>query len=154
VTDADSLAPQSLAHTAETLSALVGKLRRKLRERSTLGDLTPSQVAALLRLEREGPLTSAKLAQSEGMRPQSMSAVVSALTAQGFIEAQPDPNDRRQMILSLTEACREQMKLNRVKRRNWLVEAIQSKLNAAEQKQLAAGVELLKRLVDEDEGRA
>jgi DNA-binding MarR family transcriptional regulator len=139
----------TIAQMAEALSALVGKLKRKLRERATLGDLSPSQVAVLMRLEREGPATSAKLAQAEGMRPQSMSAIVQTLQSDGFIEAAPDPNDGRQLILSLTAACRRTLRANRAARRDWLAQAIQAKLSAAEQKQLAASVDLLKRLADE-----
>jgi DNA-binding MarR family transcriptional regulator len=139
----------TVAQIAEALSGLVGRLKRKLRERATLGDLSPSQIAVLLRLEREGPATSAKLAQAEGMRPQSMSAIVQALQGQDFIEAAPDPNDGRQLILSLTATCRKTIKANRATRRDWLAQAIQTKLSATEQKQLAASIELLKRIADE-----
>jgi DNA-binding MarR family transcriptional regulator len=137
------------AEIAEALSGLVGKLKRKLRERATLGDLSPSQVAVLLRLERDGPATSAKLAQAEHMRPQSMGAIVQALQAQAFIEAEPDPHDGRQLILSLTSACRKSIKANRAARRDWLAQAIATKLSPAEQKQLALSIPLLKRVADE-----
>lgn len=134
---------------AEALSVIVPKLRRRLREHGHLGDLTPSQVAVLIRLERDGPATAAKLAQAEHMRPQSMSAIVTALQAEDLVEAEPDPNDGRQNILSLTPACRKRLKANRAARRDWLAQAIQTKLSAAEQKQLAASIALLKRLADE-----
>jgi DNA-binding MarR family transcriptional regulator len=120
-----------------------------LRERATLGDLSPSQVAVILRLEREGEATSAKLAQAEGMRPQSMGAIVQALQAEGLIEAAPDPCDGRQLILSLTSACKRKIKANRAARRDWLAQAIQTKLSLAEQKQLGACIDLLKRLADD-----
>jgi len=139
----------AIVQAAEALSALVGKLKRKLRERATLGDLSPSQVAVIRRLENEGPATSAKLAQAEGMRPQSMGAIIQGLLQQGFIEAAPDPRDGRQTLLSLTAACRKRIKSNRTARRDWLAQAIQTKLSAAEQKQLAASLEILKRLADE-----
>jgi DNA-binding MarR family transcriptional regulator len=139
----------AVAQLAEALSALVAKLKRKLRERASLGDLSPSQAAVIRRLENDGPATSARLAQAEGMRPQSMSAIVQTLQNQGLIEAAPDPKDGRQLILSLTAACRKSLKANRAARRDWLGQAIQTKLSAAEQKQLAACVELLKRLADD-----
>lgn len=139
----------TIAQVAEALSGLIGKLKRKLRERATLGDLSPSQVAVILRLERDGEATSAKLAQAEGMRPQSMGAIVQALLAEGLIEAAPDPGDGRQLILSLTAVCRKTIKANRTARRDWLAQAIQTKFSVAEQKQLAAGIDLLKRLADD-----
>ena len=134
---------------AEALAVLVPKLRRRLREHGTLGDLTPSQVAVLLRIERDGPATAARLAQAESMRPQSMGAIVAALQDLGFLESSPDPDDGRQTILSLTAACKKRIKANRAARRDWLSELIRTKLSAAEQKQLAQSIELLQRLADD-----
>jgi len=134
---------------AEALAALVPKLRRRLREHGTLGDLTPSQVAVLLRIERDGPATAARLAQAESMRPQSMGAIVAALQDLGFLESSPDPDDGRQTILSLTAACKKRIKANRAARRDWLSELIRTKLSAAEQRQLAQSIELLQRLADD-----
>jgi DNA-binding MarR family transcriptional regulator len=139
------------AASAEALAALVPKLRRRLREHGSLGDLTPSQVAVLLRIEREGPATAARLAQAESMRPQSMSAIVAALQEQDFLESSPDPNDGRQTILSLTAACKKRIKANRASRRDWLSQLIRTKLSIAEQKQLAQAIELLQRLADDQE---
>ncbi|HVY84771.1 MAG TPA: MarR family transcriptional regulator [Caulobacterales bacterium] len=138
----------SPALLADAIASLSGKLKRKLREHATLGDLTPSQIAVLTRLEREGPATAAKLAQAEGMRPQSMSAIIQALQAEGFLESAPDPDDGRQLILSLTAACRKRIAANRAARRDWLSQAIRAKLSPAEQKQLAAGIELINRLTE------
>jgi DNA-binding MarR family transcriptional regulator len=139
----------NVSQIGEALNGAVVRLHRKLRERATLGDYSPSQIAVLTRLDRDGPATSAKLAQAEGMRPQSMSAIVQTLQNEGWVEATPDPNDGRQLILSLTAACRKTIKANRTARRDWLAQAIQAKLSAAEQKQLAASIDLLKRLADD-----
>ena len=92
---------------AADLRALVGKLRRRLREQSDVGELTPSQVSALLRLEKEGQATTSDLARAEGMRPQSMATVVGALQAAGLVTGSPDPGDGRRTLLSLTDACRQ-----------------------------------------------
>ncbi len=134
---------------AEVLAALIPKLRRRLREHGALGDLTPSQVAVLLRIERDGPATAARLAQAESMRPQSMGAIVAALQEQGFLESSPDPDDGRQSMLSLTATCKKRIKTNRAARRDWLSQMIRTKLSAAEQKQLAQSIELLQRLADD-----
>ena len=48
---------------AQDLRALFGKFKRRLREQGNLGDLTPSQVSVLLRLEKEGPSTASSLAR-------------------------------------------------------------------------------------------
>ncbi len=132
---------------AEELRALIGKLKRRLRQQADVGELTGSQIAVLGRLEREGPSTVTTLARAEGMRPQSMGAVISALEGGGHVSGAPDPNDGRQTILSLTPACRERIRAGRAARQDWLLRAIQTNLAPAEQDELARAVELLKRLV-------
>lgn len=133
---------------AEDLRVVAAKLRRRLREESNVGDFTPSQMQVLARLEREGPATVTSLARAQGMRPQSMSETLSALKAAGFVSGAPDPNDGRQTVLSITPAFRRKMKASRAAREDWLLRNIQSRFSAAEQKQLAIGVDLLKRLID------
>src|SRR5271168_453718 len=61
---------------AAELHALSGKLKRRLREQASAGDLTQSQLAVLGHLDRLGPTTVTALARMEGVRPQSMGATV------------------------------------------------------------------------------
>lgn len=136
-------------HIAEALTTLIPKLRRRLRERATIGDFAPSHVAVLVRLDREGPATASQLAAAEGMRPQSMSAIVTALLSEDLIEAKADPNDGRQTLLSVTPAFRKQIAAARAARADWLSQTIRAKLTAAEQKQLDGCIDLLERLADE-----
>ena len=133
---------------AEDLRVVAARLRRRLREESNVGDFTPSQMQVLARLEREGPATVSSLARAQGMRPQSMGETLAALKAAGFVSGAPDPNDGRQTVLSITPAFRRKIKASRAAREDWLLRSIQSRFSAAEQKQLAIGVDLLKRLID------
>ncbi len=134
---------------AQDLRALLGKLKRRLREQGHAQDLTPSQISVLLRLEKEGPATAASLARAEGMRPQSMGPVIAALAGAGLVSGAPDPNDGRQTLLSLTDACRKWAQEGRAARQDWLTRTIQSRLSPDEQDDLSASVELLRRLVDD-----
>jgi DNA-binding MarR family transcriptional regulator len=136
------------AALAADLRAVMGKLKRRLREQARSGDLTESQISTLSRLEREGSATVTALAQAEGMRPQSMGAIVAALEAAGLVTRALDPNDGRQTLLSLTDACRERIKAARAAREDWLLRAIQKNIAPAEHEQLEGAVELLKRLVE------
>lgn len=138
----------ALHGTAEDLRVLIGKLRRRMREEAHVGDFTPSQVQVLLLLEREGPATVTTLARIQGMRPQSMGETLSILKAAGLVSGAPDPSDGRQTVLSLTPAFRKKIKASRAAREDWLFRTMQTRLSAAEQKQLAIGVDLLKRLID------
>ncbi|BCG86218.1 MULTISPECIES: MarR family winged helix-turn-helix transcriptional regulator [unclassified Mesorhizobium] len=143
----DPEAAHALALAAE-LRVVAGRLIRRLREQADTGDLTTSQKSALLHLEREGPATVTTLARAQDMRPQSMGAIVSALQLAGLVEGAPDPADGRQILLSLTAACRDMIATGRAARQDWLFRAIQANLDREEQKQLAGAVELLKRLAD------
>lgn len=134
---------------AEDLRLLIGRLKRRLREQGQREDHPPSQVAVLLRLEKDGPATVSALARSEGMRPQSMSAAVAALEMAGQVRGAPDPEDGRQTIISLTDACRERLRTSRAARQDWLSRTIAARLSPQEQKELAVAVRLLKRLVEE-----
>jgi DNA-binding MarR family transcriptional regulator len=134
---------------AQDLRALLGKLKRRLRDQAHVGDLTPSQVSVLLRLEKDGAATASTLARAEGMRPQSMAPVLAALENAGLVSGAPDPADGRQTLLSLTDACRKWAAEGRAARQDWLTRTLQARLSPQEQIELAKAVELLKRLVDD-----
>ena|ERR1700743_921308 len=134
---------------AEALRSVVGKLKRRLRDQADTGDLTPSQTSVLLRLEADGSATTSGLARAEGMRPQSMGAVVAALEAAGLVAGAPDPADGRQTLLSLTDHCRAWIAQGRAARQDWLSRTIEARLSPEEQARLAAAIPLLQRIVDE-----
>ena len=143
-----SQAERASALAAE-LRAISGKLKRKLREQGAHSDLRPSQVSVLLRIENDGPATVSSLARTEGMRPQSMSAIITSLLEAGLVSDSPDPNDRRQTLMSLSRKCQKLLKDGRAARQDWLTTTIQKKLSSQEQKKLAAAVNLLARLIED-----
>jgi DNA-binding MarR family transcriptional regulator len=136
------------AALATEIRRIAGRLKRKLRETSGVGDMPDSQIAVLLHLEREGQATVSDLARAEGMRPQSMGAIVAALEEAGHVEGRPDPGDRRRTLLSLTARCAAWMKAGRQARQDMLARSIAARLDAAEQRQLGAALTLLARLVE------
>jgi DNA-binding MarR family transcriptional regulator len=150
MTDASDNRPLSPAATmAEKLRGFAGKLKRRLRAQADAGDLTPSQTAVLLRLEKNGPSTTSGLARAEGMRPQSMGSVVAALEAMGLVAGSPDPADGRQTLVSMTDHCRQWLAQGRAARQDWLSRTIETRLSPQELAQLAAAIPLLQRLVGE-----
>ncbi|MEH2562738.1 MarR family winged helix-turn-helix transcriptional regulator [Bradyrhizobium sp. AZCC 2289] len=140
--------PRTANALAHDLHALSGKLKRRLREQASSGDLTPSQTSVLGHLDRNGPTTVTALARMEGVRSQSMGATVAALETAGLVKGSPDPNDGRQTILSLTPACVALIRTGRAARTEWLLKTIQTKFTPQEQDQLAVAVKLLNRLVE------
>ncbi|WP_426517130.1 MarR family winged helix-turn-helix transcriptional regulator [Diaminobutyricibacter sp. McL0618] len=148
-------ADQTDTATAVVTDALAGDLRvalgalmRRLRQEGTIGDFTRSQLAALGRIEREGPTTLSELARAEGVRPQSMAATVAVLESSGLVSRTPDERDGRKSLLHLTDEARDQFATGRLAREDWLFRAIRTTLTEAEQTELAVSVDLLRRLAD------
>jgi len=138
--------PARAAEVARELRVTLGQLLRQLRAQSEGGDLTKSQSSALGRLERDGPATATALARAEGVRQQSMAAIVAALMDAGLVAGSPDPADGRKTILGLTEEARERYRTGRLAKEDWLTTAISATLGPAELEQLAASIDLLRRL--------
>jgi DNA-binding MarR family transcriptional regulator len=140
----------ALASTLATeLRTTLGHLKRKLRHHGGRHDLTSSQTAVILRLEKESPATVSSLARAEGMRPQSMSAVIASLEDMGFVAGAADPGDGRKTLMSLTKTCKKSIEDGRAARQDWLVQVIQQKLAPQEQKKVLSAIHLLARLTED-----
>jgi DNA-binding MarR family transcriptional regulator len=124
------------------------KLKLRVREHGGGNDLTPSQASVLLRLE-EGPATVSSLARAEGMRPQSMSAIVAPLQESGLVRGAPDTSDGRQTLMSLTPRCLKWLQEGRAARQDWLAATISQKLSVPEQEKLQTALTLLARLLED-----
>lgn len=136
----------STLELAEALRVATGRLSRRLREEAQLGDFTWSQSKVIVRLDRDGPATVTALAQAEGVRPQSMGATVAELRAAGLVDGTPDPNDGRQTVLSLSNACRKALKTARAAKQDWLARALEARFTPAERARFADMLPLLDRL--------
>jgi DNA-binding MarR family transcriptional regulator len=145
--------PVPESETASDLAAQIrttlSRLKRRLREQGGRGDLTPSQISVLLRLEKDGAATVSGLARAEGVRPQSMSSIVTSLQEAGLVSGIPDANDGRKTLMSLSKKCEKLLKEGRAARQDWLTAIILQKLSAQEQQQLSTTLELLSRLTED-----
>ena len=137
------------ATLAVEMRTVFRKLKLRLRDHGGHSDLTPSQASVLLRLEKEGAATVSSLARAEGMRPQSMSAVVTPLQESGLVRGAPDRSDGRQTLMSLTPKCLKLLQEGRAARQDWLTTTISKKLSVQEQEKLQAALALLTRLVED-----
>ncbi len=144
----DAPGDDETAAVASDLRVVVARLRRRMRETGEPGDFSPSQSAVLVRLDAEGPSTVTALANAEGVRPQSMGSTVAGLQQAGYITAAPHPTDGRQTLLSLSDRFREELTAHRAAKEDWLFRSIRSTLTAQEQRELAVGVALLKRIAE------
>jgi len=134
---------------AAEVRAVFRKLKLRVREHGGHSDLTPSQTSVVLRLEMDGPATVSSLARAEGMRPQSMRAVVMTLEEAGLVSGASDPSDGRQTLMSLTPECLSLLQEGRAARQDWLSMRISQKLSVSEQEKLQAALALLTRLVED-----
>jgi DNA-binding MarR family transcriptional regulator len=136
-----------LETAVDDLTLAIGQLVRRLRAEVNPGELTLSQASALGRLDRAGWSTTADLARSESVKPQSMGATLTSLEQDGLVQRRPDPADGRQVLFGLTPAGVEARRKRGLAKRAWLLAAI-ARLDPDEQRTLAAAVALIKRLGD------
>lgn len=137
----------SLDPIAADLTLAIGQLLRRLRSEAHPGDLNLSQSSALARLERDGPMTTADLARSESMKPQSMKAILAILEEEGCVERRPHPTDGRQILFAPTPKGLEERRRRTVAKREWLVDAL-GRFDQAEIETLAAAIPLIRQLGD------
>jgi DNA-binding MarR family transcriptional regulator len=133
----------TLVSTASELRIVLGQLVRRLRSEYSF---PVAQASVLSRLDRDGAQTTSALAAGERIRPQSMAQTLLELEADGLISRSPDPLDRRQILIELTERGRERLREDRRRREGWLAESIATTLTVEEQRTLIEALPLLQRL--------
>jgi DNA-binding MarR family transcriptional regulator len=119
---------------------------RRLRQVQVPGELSLPERAALSRLDRGGPATSAELARGEQISPQAMGITLAALEERGLLARRADPRDGRRIILSLTAAGRQELRHKRDSGARRLAEVLGSQFTAAELGTLAAAAPLIAHL--------
>ena len=67
-------------------------------------NLTPTQWAALAKLNETGPWSQNQLGRLTAMDVATIKGVIDRLTARGLTETSPDPEDGRRLLVSLTRA--------------------------------------------------
>src|SRR5712691_5337932 len=83
------------------LRMVVTRLARRLRQQGESA-ASPTQLAALATIERDGPLTFGTLAAIERVRPPTITAAVGRLEEQGLVRRRTDSRDRRVARVEIT----------------------------------------------------
>ncbi|MBS2548515.1 MarR family transcriptional regulator [Catenulispora sp. NL8] len=128
---------------AEDLRLAIGELVRTVRTADTM---PPGEAAVLGYLDRDGPLTTADVAQQRGVSHQSTAKAVKELLAQDLVHAEAHPSDGRKLLLHLTPAGRDRLAEERLRRAASLGAAISDALSSDERQTLEAALPLLSRL--------
>lgn len=106
------------------------------------------QTTVLARLFKSGPATVAELARAEHVKPQSMGTTVASLEELGMVVRTADPEDARRWHASLTDDGKRTFLAGRAARQAWLSRAIEARLDDVEQRELAAAIAVLRKVVE------
>ncbi|SDS86373.1 MarR family winged helix-turn-helix transcriptional regulator [Microlunatus soli] len=130
---------------AEDLRQAIGALVRAVR---AVDSMPGGEAAVLGYLDRDGPQTTADLAQRRRVSHQSVAKSVKDLIDAGLVSATAHPEDGRKVLLRITAAGRRTLRQQRDHRSASLHTAIDDVLTAREQRQLRECTRLLNRLTD------
>lgn len=134
------------AGLANALNVSILRLARRLRHARDAGDdLTPTHLAVLGTLSRRGDLTIGELAAAEKVRPPSMTKVVNALCDKGMVLRRPHADDKRLVVVELTDAARSVIDESRRRKEAWLHQRL-SELTPSERRTLRDAAPILERL--------
>ncbi|GAB2932299.1 MarR family transcriptional regulator [Rhodococcus aerolatus] len=125
------------------------RLNRRLRVQRRDARVSLTQASALVTLVLGGPMTPGALAARERVQPPSMTRVIAALEQLGFIDREPHPTDRRQVIVSVSASGAEYVAAETSARDAWM-DARMRELSPDDVEVLARAVALIDRMVGSD----
>ena len=96
---------------------------RRLRSEAASTEVSPGQFSVLAAI-LEGPRTVGQLAAREEIQAPSMTRIVNALAAAGMVSRGENPKDKRQVLVSITEAGSATLLRARSKRTAWLARRV------------------------------
>jgi DNA-binding MarR family transcriptional regulator len=138
-------APSSAGDDIDRLRSVLLRLARCIRT-SSVGDITPSQLAVLASIARHGPLTVREVAETERMKPPSASKIIAALEQLGLVERTVDPDDRRCTPIATTPTGVDYLKQVRTAGRTWLARQLHE-IDQQDVAMIHAAVPALERLL-------
>jgi DNA-binding MarR family transcriptional regulator len=96
---------ETLRALEHEMSVLVRRIRRVIAERARMlhPDLSPVSYSMLMALSDSGPRRASDLVEIFSIDKGAVSRQVQALLELGLIDRTPDPEDRRAMILAISE---------------------------------------------------
>jgi DNA-binding MarR family transcriptional regulator len=130
------------------LRLVITRLARRLRQQGETS-ASPTQLAALATIERDGPLTFGALAAIERVRPPTITAAVGRLEEQGLVRRRTDQKDRRVARAEITPQGRRLLEQSRSRKTAYLERRLAA-LDPDERATLERAAAVLERIVDED----
>lgn len=128
---------------------MVTRLARRLRQQAET-EASPTQLAVLATVERDGPITLGELAAVERVQPPTITAAVGRLEQRGLVQRRTDPDDRRVARVEITSHGRRLLEQSRSRKTAYLERRL-SALSADERDALERAAGILERLVEQDD---
>ncbi|GAA0909779.1 MarR family transcriptional regulator [Virgisporangium aurantiacum] len=119
---------------------------RLLRRLSTAGGLSHTASSTLSRLIREGPMRITELANAEAASQPGMTQLVSRMEREGWVARAASPDDRRGVVVTVTDTGADLMRRRRTERTDSL-RAMFDGLDPADRAAITAALPALARLV-------
>ncbi len=136
---------QQAAELAAILRPSLLRLTRTIRNQRVDESVTLTLLAALMTLDKRGPMSPGELAALERVQPPSMTKILGKLEEKDLIERSPHPTDRRQVVVAVTDPGRALLAKERHERDAWLSIRL-AMITPAERELLARVVPLLDKL--------
>jgi DNA-binding MarR family transcriptional regulator len=109
---------------AGRLRLVIARTARRLRQEAGTA-LSPSQSAALATVERHGPLTPSEVAAIERIQRPTATRILTRLEEAGLIERTADPSDGRSSLLTITPAGRALLRRQRTRKNAFLAQRLE-----------------------------
>ncbi|WP_433473376.1 MarR family winged helix-turn-helix transcriptional regulator [Spirillospora sp. CA-142024] len=123
------------------------RVSRRMRAARSPEALSGNKLVVLGHLYRNGPASAGELAEAEGQRPQSLTRVFAELEADGLISRARAEQDRRQVVLTITEQGTDALRRDVGERDAWLAGALDG-LTETERDVLLIAARLMERIAE------
>lgn len=128
------------------LAVVLEQLVRFTRQLATAGDLSLAGASLLARLAREGPQRLTELANAEGVSQPGMTQLVGRLERDGLVRRTASSDDRRGVLVEVTDAGLALVGRRRAERAQALTELL-ARLDPADRAAITGALPALARLI-------
>jgi len=136
------------AELASLLRPALLRLTRLVRNQRVDTSVSLTQLSAMGTLYKHGPMSAGELAACERVQPPSMSKVLANLEERELVQRDQHPDDRRQVVLRITEQGEALLASERRARDAWLTRRVAA-LSGEERELLRRVVPILEKLAEQ-----
>ncbi len=119
------MSSDSITHAASDFRMATFRLARRLRAERAVDSMSDGQFAVLAAITVHGPHTLGELAERERVSAPSMNRTVNCLEESGYLSRTPDSEDRRKVIIDLTDSGHAVVDETVRRRDRWLVDVLE-----------------------------